>query len=243
MTGPCAAGVSRPATVCLHPACRLQDPRSRTTDASSDSQRAPPSAAPPKAWPKAIQPPPNRAPAVASTRVAQTPRGLNLHEGSVHPPSRPQRPARRQPRLPVVFAHARRRIVRISPLPRPAVAAIEADGVSVVAKQLPGRADLDGTASLVLDEGVLALLPVGLELQGQPIRHPVFGEQAQARIASHGRQGRLVAGRIETAIGLQALVFDDGLALSPGLDPGAGLGRLGDAEGQNAPRRRQDQAS
>lgn len=142
-----------------------------------------------------------------------------------------------------MFAHARRCIVRVPPLPGPAVAAVKADGVSVVAKHLPGRADLDGTAPLILDESVLALLPVGLQLQGEPIRRPVFGEQAQARIASHGRQGHLVAGRIETAVGLQTLVFDNGLALPLGLDPGAGMGRLGDAEGQDAPRRRQDQAS
>ncbi len=162
--------------------------------------------------------------------VAKTACGLKLDECAVHSPALAhiaEGPADRDSRLPIVIADARRGIAGVAPLPGLSIAAVKADGVAVVAPDLPSCADLDGAAPAVIDEGVLAVLPVRLQLKRQPIRHAVFGEHAQGRVTPPPGQITLLASSVEAGVGAQPLVFDDGLALALRLGPRAGenLGR------------------
>lgn len=157
--------------------------------------------------------------------VAQAPRGLNFNEGLLESKARARRPQRAacgDPHFPVMRADAGLRIAGIAPLAAVRIAAKQADGVALVAPDLPGHADFDRTAPLIVDEGVFPVLPVRLQLQGQAIRDAVFGEQTQRGVAAIRRQRALVSVRVEAGVGAQILIFDDGLGAALWLCPGAG---------------------
>ena len=122
-----------------------------------------------------------------------------------------------------MLAHARRRIAGVSPDPGLGIADIGADGPCGPAMNLPGQAQLDRSAALVIDESVLARLQLGLELDGQSICDPVFGMNRQGVVASEHRQSLLDPGGIEGGPRLHALIFEDRLPLPRRDDPGAGL--------------------
>ena len=73
-----------------------------------------------------------------------------------------------------------------------------------------------------IDEGVLARLPVALELNGEPVGETIFREQAEDGVATLARQ--IVKGPVRTKapVGPHVLIFDDPLSLALRLGPGSG---------------------
>ena len=128
----------------------------------------------------------------------------------------------RQPRLPVMITDTRRSIAGVAAFPGIGIAPVEADRRLRVAPDLPGHADLQRPATVVVDEGVFALLPIPLDLQGQPIGQSVFGEHAEGTLPALGRQVGKPAVCVKATTGDHVLIFEDDLALALRLGPGAG---------------------
>lgn len=138
--------------------------------------------------------------------------GLGLDEGvAATQPAKPSAMPGQNPHLPVAVPGAGRGIARVAALSGPGIASVEADCGPLCPQRLPAHADLDRATALIVDEGVLAALPLRLDLKRQALCQSMFGEDRQGVIGALVGQRPAQAVDIEALGRAHALVFDDDL--------------------------------